>query len=167
MSFSTRWNTLTHSLDALGASIAPLGLRLLLAWEFGEAGWSKLHGENWFASIQDDFPFPFHLLSSDLNWTLATWAEWVFGAALLFGLGTRFAAGSLMVVTVVAIAAVHWPNDWSTLTELWQGYAITDRGHGNFKLPLIFLVMLLPLALQGGGRLSMDALLGRALARKS
>jgi len=32
---------------------------------------------------------------------------------------------ALMVLTVVAIAAVHWPAQWHTLAELWQGYTIT------------------------------------------
>jgi len=63
------------------------------------------------------------------------------------------------VLTIVAIAAVHWPTEWHGLAELWQGYAITDHGFGNFKLPLLFLVMLLPLILGGGGALSIDRLL--------
>src|SRR3546814_15493745 len=81
------------------------------------------------------------------------------------GLGTRLAALVLMVVTGVATAAVHWPADWSTLSELVQGYAITNKGHGNFKLPLIYLVALLPLVLQGAGKLSVDALLTRGYRR--
>lgn len=71
-----------------------------------------------------------------------------------------------MVVTVVAIAAVHWPAHWSSLAQLAQGYAITDRGFGNFKLPLIYLVALLPLLLKGSGRLSLDHVIrSRVLAR--
>jgi putative oxidoreductase len=67
--------------------------------------------------------------------------------ALLLGAGTRIAAAALWVLTVVAIYAVHWPSEWSNLAELWQGYAITNDGFGNYKLPLIYLVMLLPLML--------------------
>jgi len=62
---------------------------------------------------------------------------------------------------------VHWPDQWNGLGELWQGYAITDQGYGNFKLPLPFLAMLLPLILNGGGALSLDRLLAgpqRAIA---
>lgn len=36
------------------------------------------------------------------------------------------------------------------LTDLAQGYALTNTGHGNFKLPVIFLGILLPLILMGG-----------------
>lgn len=148
-------------LDVAGVWLAPLGLRLLLAWEFWEAGIEKLHGENWFGAIAHKFPAPLHLLPADLNWTLATWAELIGAVALLLGLGTRLFAFVLMGVTVVAIASVHWPADWNTLAELAKGYAITDRGFGNYKLPLLFLAMLLPLALRGPGRLSLDALLAR------
>jgi putative oxidoreductase len=79
------------------------------------------------------------------------------------GLGTRCFAVALSVLTVVAIAAVHWPAEWSTLAELWQGYSITDHGFGNYKLPLIYLAMLLPLILQGAGRSSLDHLIWRHL----
>jgi len=65
------------------------------------------------------------------------------------------------VLTIVAIAAVHWPAHWSSLAELALGYSISDHGHGNYKLPLIYLVALLPLLLGGAGRLSLDALLRR------
>jgi putative oxidoreductase len=86
--------------------------------------------------------------------------------ALLLGVGTRFAAAALWVLTVVAIYAVHWPSEWSSLAELWQGYAITNDGFGNYKLPLIYLVMLLPLMLGGGGRFSLDSLLAHLTARR-
>ena len=76
------------------------------------------------------------------------------------------AALSLMVVTLVATAAVHWPADWHTLSELAQGYAISNKGYGNFKLPLIYLVTLTPLLLSGAGKLSLDALLTRYFWRR-
>jgi putative oxidoreductase len=117
----------------------------------------KYRGSNWFGDIQEDFPFPFDLVPPDLSWQVATWFELVGAAALLVGLGTRFFGFSLLVLTMVATASVHWPMDWMTLSELAQGYAIRDEGFGNFKLPLIFAAMLLPLVLRGGGRLSVDA----------
>lgn len=149
------------ALDELGQWVGPLGLRLLLGWEFLEAGLEKWNGQNWFGDIQDRFPFPFNVIPPDVSWQMATWFEIVGGIALLVGLGTRFFAASLLVLTVVATAAVHWPADWSSLTELAKGYAITDDGHGNFKLPLIFGVMLLPLILSGPGKLSLDRLAWR------
>lgn len=152
---------LMDRLNPVGEWLAPLGLRVLLAWEFYESGLEKLHGENWFAELADKFPPPFSLLGPEVNWALATWLELLGSLALLVGLGTRCFAVALSVLTVVAIAAVHWPAEWSTLAELWQGYSITDHGFGNYKLPLIYLVMLLPLILQGAGRSSLDHLIWR------
>lgn len=143
----------------VGQWLSPLGLRAVLAWEFFEAGREKLLGANWFADLGDRFPLPFSLLGADINWTLATSLELTGSLALLVGLGTRYAAAVLWVLTIVAIYAVHWPSDWSSLAELAQGYAITDMGHGNYKLPLIYLAMLLPLILNGGGRFSLDHLI--------
>ncbi len=136
-------------------------MRLFLAWEFFESGLEKFNGANWFADLQANFPFPFNLLPADLNWQLSMWAELICPLLLLLGLGTRLASAVLMVITVVAIAAVHWPAEWSTLGELARGYAISDQGYGNFKLPLIYLVALLPLLLKGSGRLSLDHWLWR------
>jgi len=150
---------LMSRVDGVGQWLAPLGLRALLAWEFFEAGREKLQGQNWFADLGDKFPLPFSLLGPNVNWTLATWMELAGAVALLLGLGTRYAAAALWVVTVVAIYAVHWPSDWSSLSELWQGYAITNEGFGNYKLPLIYLAMLLPLMLNGAGRFSFDHLI--------
>lgn len=157
----SRLFSLNARLNDVGAWLSPLGLRVLLAWEFYESGLEKLHGENWFAEIGAHFPPPFSALGPDLNWTLATWLELAGACALLLGFCTRASAFALWVLTVVAIAAVHWPEHWSGLAELWRGYAITDQGFGNYKLPLLYLAMLLPLVFSGGGRLSLDHLLFR------
>jgi len=158
------YDEMASRLSAAGDYIWPLALRLILFWEFWEAGIRKLKGDNWFAEIpwaewQKGFPWPFEALPVGLNWFLATWAEILFAIALLLGLFTRFAAVSLLVITMVATAAVHWPAEWAGLNELWDGYVITARGGGNFKLPLLLLIMLLPLIFRGGGRISLDALL--------
>ncbi|WP_371366840.1 DoxX family protein [Pseudomonas sp. QL9] len=151
----------TRPLDSLAAWSADIPLRLFLAWEFLESGLEKWNGDNWFAQIHDAFPFPFNYLPASFDWQVSMWAELIAPLLLLLGLGTRFASAALAVVTVVAIAAVHWPAHWSTLAELAQGYSISDNGFGNYKLPLIYLVALLPLMLKGSGRLSLDALLHR------
>jgi putative oxidoreductase len=151
-------------LEQFNAWLPPLFLRLILAWEFGEAGFEKLHGENWFGSLT--FPFPFNLLPSELSWHLSTFFEIVGAFALALGLATRFFTASLIVLTIVAIAAVHWPASWSTLAELWQGYAITNKGFGNYKLPLLYLIMFLPLLFGGAGCLSLDYLFGKRYKSK-
>ena len=134
--------------------LPPFLLRLVLAYEFWEAGLMKIESKNWFSQL--DFPFPFNLFSDDSLWTLATWFEITGAIALLLGLGTRFFAAALMMLTLVAIHTVHWPVDWHTLAELSRGFTITDDGYGNFKLPVIYLIMFLPLLFSGAGKWSLD-----------
>lgn len=165
------WASLTDRLETLAPWLGWLTLRLLTGWEFLDAGLEKYAGENWFSHIQEQFLFPFNHLPAELNWQLAMWFEIIGGAALMLGAFTRFFAVSLCVITVVAIAAVHWPDSWSSLSNLWESYTISKRaeGYGNFKLPLMFITMLLPLVFSGGGKLSLDHLLrhwaGKALNR--
>ncbi|WP_375739524.1 DoxX family protein [Pseudomonas boanensis] len=156
-------NAFTH-LNRLGTWSADLPLRLFLAWEFFESGLEKWNGQNWFVDIQSAFPFPFNVLPADLSWQMSMWAELIAPLLLLLGLGTRFATFVLMGLTVVAISAVHWPEHWSTLSELAQGYTISDKGYGNYKLPLIYLIAAMPLLLNGSGRFSLDHLLFRRKA---
>ncbi len=132
-----------RTLDLGGAWIGLLGIRLLLAYEFGMAGLEKLRGDNWFADIQGDFPFPFSVVPVELSWFLATWTELIGAAALAIGLGTRFWALSLLILDIVAWASVHGAN----------GYNVCDNG---YKLPLLYALMLIPLVLSGSGRLSID-----------
>jgi putative oxidoreductase len=155
------WSALVVRLRATGEALPPLILRLIMGWEFFEAGREKLRGENWFASIQADFPFPFDQIPASISWSMATWFELIGAVALWIGLGARFFAFSLLVLTFVATAAVHWPDMWSMWSDLLKGYAISDQGHGNFKLPLLFVAMLLPLIFNGPGKLSLDHLVAK------
>jgi putative oxidoreductase len=153
-------------LNWFGAWLPQLVLRVLLAWEFWEAGVEKYRGANWFADIQERFPFPFSVVPVDVSWKLATWTELLAPILLVLGLGTRMAGIALAILTVVAIAAVHWPSQWQTVGDLLKGYVISDDGYGNFKLPLLFMAMLLPLILSGPGRLSIDRLIERWYAAR-
>jgi len=147
------------SLDLIGLWLGLLSLRILLGWDYFESGLEKFHGGNWFMDIQDKFPFPFSVVPPEISWQMATWFELIGGIALVLGLATRFFSVSLIVLTVVAIASVHWPESWSSFGELMKGYVFTDQGHGNFKLPVIFIGMLIPLVLSGPGRFSLDHLI--------
>jgi putative oxidoreductase len=166
------YDNTTARLRSSGDYLWPLALRLILFWEFWEAGITKLNGTNWFADVpwadwQKGFPWPFDLLPPQLNWLAATWGELAFSALLLLGLFTRFAALALLAVTAIATAAVHWPARWGSLETLWTGYVITADEAGNFKLPLLFVCMLLPLVFHGGGKVSLDHLLLKMTGRDS
>ena len=157
------WGWLTAHLRGAGEYVPRLVMRLVMGWEFWESGLEKLHGDNWFADVQQHFPFPFDVIPPEISWSIATWFELVGAVMLWIGLGTRFMAFSLMFLTFVATAAVHWPDMLSMWSDLLKGYSVSDHGYGNFKLPLLFVVMLLPLVFNGPGKLSLDHLVARAL----
>ncbi len=154
-------NQVIGLLNPAGDWVALLPIRLLMAYEFGKAGMMKFNGNNWFANYQDNFLFPFNYVPVEVSWFMATWVEILGGFALVFGLFTRFWAFSLIVVSVVAISGVHWPDDWNSLAELWKGYAITNKGFGNYRVPLLFIAMLIPLVFSGPGKLSIDHILAK------
>lgn len=160
-SLVTLKNQVTDTLDGVGDWVALLPIRLLMAYEFGRAGLMKLNGSNWFANVQDNFPFPFNVIPVEISWFLATWTEILGAIGLALGLFTRFWALGLIILTFVAIAGVHWPDSWDSLAELWKGYSVSDKGFGNFRIPLLFGAMLVPLVLMGPGKLSLDELLAK------
>ena len=135
-------------LSAFGSFFSMLLLRLFIAWEFWEAGQSKLNGRNWFENIVDDFPFPFDVIPTSISWFIATWAEVLGAIALAVGLATRFWAFTLIILDIVAWYSVHAGN----------GYNVCDNG---FKLPLIYLIILLVLLFSGAGKLSADHIIER------
>ena len=156
-------NQVIGKLEFAGEWGALLLIRLLLAYEFGKAGLMKFNGNNWFANYQDDFLFPFNVVPVEVSWFIATWAEILGSFCLVVGLFTRFWALSLIILTLVAISGVHWPSDWSGLSGLWESYAVSRQSdaHGNFRIPLLFIAMLLPLMFRGAGKLSVDHILAK------
>ena len=142
MSLQSTICSLNRGLSSIGAWLSLLGLRLLLAWEFFWPGIGKL--QQGVSSFTDyDFPFPFNVLPVAVNWFLATWVEILGALGLALGLGTRFWAAGLIILDAVAWASVHADN----------GYNVCGNG---YKLPLIFMVMLVPLLLSGAGKFRID-----------
>lgn len=145
-----RLKPLLDGLDTAGAWFGLLALRLVLAKEFWNAGQAKLNGQNGLFDIQAQLPFLFSMLPPSFSWQLAAGCELLGALALLLGLGTRLSALALSILTLVAIAAMH----------AGHGYTIS-----GWKLPLIYLAMLLPLILSGPGKLSIDHWLRRHFLR--
>ena len=72
------YDNVTARLKTSGDYLWPLALRLVMFWEFWEAGIKKLRGENWFADIpwadwQKGLPWPVSVVPTDRNWLVATW----------------------------------------------------------------------------------------------
>ncbi len=154
-------NQVIGILDPIGGWLMLLPIRILLAYEFSTAGMMKFNSNNWFANDQDNFLFPFNYVPVEVSWFMATWAEILGGLCLLFGLFTRFWAFSLIIVSIMAISDMHWPDSWDNLSELWKGYAIINKGFGNYRVQLLFIAMLIPLVFSGAGKLSIDSILAK------
>jgi putative oxidoreductase len=75
--------------------------------------------------------------------------------ALILGLLTRAGAVAIGILMVGAVLSVHLPYGFFMN---WSG---TQAGEG-FEFHLLVLAMVVPLALEGGGRASIDAALSRA-----
>ncbi|MCT8571492.1 DoxX family protein [Glaesserella parasuis] len=135
------------------AGFGLLGLRLFVAYEFFEAGLEIRYVQNWFAVIHEQFPFPFYLLPSEINWAFAMGAELLFPLLLVVGLFTRFSALGLSVLTIVAWYAVH----------SGMGYNVCQNG---YKMALVYLVILAPLMFQGAGMVSVDFWLQKRFSAK-
>lgn len=150
MNFLLSWRE--KALEVL-QGLGLLGLRIWVAQEFMQAGWTKLQGgttaPEWFAQLQ--FPAILAWLGPDLNWVMAGWGEVLLGSAILVGLFSRFAAAGLLFITWVAVYTVHFDLSWAGWNQIE-----TDDGAG-FKVPLMLALMLWAVLTQGPGRYAVDA----------
>ena len=172
--------------------LAPLSLRLYLAYPFLYAGREKLAGiENtiqWFGNPDWGLGLPFPALLA----YLAAYTEFI-GALLLFiGLATRWISLPLMATMLVAIFAVHGDNGWFAIAQSSDPEVALRLGaarellqeHGNYawltgkggivilqngiEFAVTYLIMLFTLLFTGGGRfVSVDYYLSQIFPDKS
>lgn len=134
--------TLSHVADAVlrvaaGAFLVPHGAQKLFGW-FGGGG---LAGTGQFFETQLGY-------SNGLLVALAVGSVEVFGGlALALGLGTRLAAAAVAVLLAVA-STVHLPIGF-----FWTS--------GGWEYPVLWSILALSYAVKGGGRYSLDRLIGR------
>ena len=78
-----------------------------------------------------------------------------FGGGLLLALGlvTRVAAALVVGLMTVAIIQVHWSNGF-----FWT--------QGGYEYPLLWGILALSFVIRGGGRFSLDALIGREIGTR-
>ena len=148
------FNTLIHRVLASEAGWPTLALRLPLGVIFVAHGAQKLFGwfggyglegtGQWMASIGLE---PGYLMA-----LMAGSAEFFGGLALAIGLLTRPAALLTAFTMLIAIFSVHIDN----------GLFMSNNG---YEYALTLLVAAVALAIQGGGRFSVDALLSQRLGQ--
>lgn len=127
----------------------PLGyaiIRVVVGLTMLPHGWGKLHEFGRFADgLAKRGWEPAVVLTG-----LVTFTEF-FGAILVvIGLFTRFAAAAMAIELAIITFTVHWAN----------GFAWTARG---WEYPMMWGIICFGIALRGGGRYSVDRLIGREL----
>lgn len=118
------------------------GLSIDLVHGHFKLGWPHLSDSAVFL-FEEEYKLP--LISPEFAAVAATFAEHLFPLMLLFGLGTRFAALALLVMTAV-IEIFVYPDAWPT--------------HGAWATVLLMLMAM------GPGRVSLDAWLCRHFGGK-
>jgi putative oxidoreductase len=119
-----------------------------MAGEFIPSGWSNLHSLDKMTAYFESL----HIPAPALNAMASAATELVAGALLLVGLATRFAAAALIVVMTVAIltARIHEAGVKSIDTFLYLSEPC-------------YVIILAWLVFHGGGRVSVDARLGKRI----
>ena len=125
---------------AVGEGIALLLNRVAVAGVFWRSGRTKVEPGSWL-DVTDTTLFLFRTeyagvpLPAELAAPLATYAEHVFPVLLVLGLATRFAALSLLIMTLV-IQLFVYPDAWWSVHLLWVAMTsiLLARGGGLFSL---------------------------------
>lgn len=137
----TPYDRLTDWLASrLPEGLALLLTRIALAGIFWRSGRTKVE-EGSALSISDNAYFLFEYeytglpIPADIAAPMATYAEHVFPLLLVLGLFTRFAALSLLVMTLV-IQFFVYPDAWWTTHIVWVAMAavLVSRGAGAISL---------------------------------
>jgi putative oxidoreductase len=129
--------------------ISPALARLTVGLVFFRSGWAKLHALDGVTAYFAELGLPAPAFQA----RLASTTELVCGGLLLLGLATRFAAVPLVVTMCVAIRTALWEQ----VSGLGSLVALSE---------VAYIALLVWLATDGGGPLSLDRLLAGARARR-
>jgi len=114
-------------------------------------GAQKLFG--WFGGYGLEATGQFFVAKLGLPASLALVAGLIeFGGGLLLAAGLATRAAAALVAGLMAVAIVH--------VHLGAGFFWTD---GGYEYPLLWAIIALSYAIRGGGRYSVDALIGREI----
>jgi putative oxidoreductase len=129
------------AMEAIPYWLIALIARFAIAGVFWRSGQTKVDGwQIWqpnsdaFTLFQQEYKLP--VIDPNIAAYLATWAEHLFPLLLVIGLATRYAALSLLVMTLVIEIFVYpfaWPTHgtWATcfLLLMWRGAGAVSLDH--------------------------------------
>jgi putative oxidoreductase len=154
LSVANQQNSVIPAFGAMETALAPFGeplVRVAAGLSLVPHGSQKLFG--WFGGYGVEATEQFFAAKLGLPPSLALVAgliEFFGGLALAAGFLTRPAAALIVGLMAVAVVAVHLP----------AGFFWTN---GGFEYPLMWGLVALSFVLRGGGRYSVDALIGREI----
>ena len=137
----------------LGAALSwlpPTVARLAVGWVFFQSGWGKLHD----LGKVTDFFTQLGLPAPAFQAALTSTTEFVCGSLLLLGLGTRLAAAPLIITMMVAIRTALWDQ----VDSIGALFGLAE---------FLYIALLLGLATNSGGPLSLDWLLEHRTERRT
>ena len=129
--------------------LPPTVARFAVGWIFFQSGWGKLHD----LGKVTDFFTQLGLPAPAFQAAFTSTTEFVCGSLLLMGLGTRVAAVPLIITMIVAIRTALWDQ----VDSLGALFGLTE---------FLYIALLLGLATNGAGPLSIDWLLEHLTARR-
>ncbi len=129
---------------AFGEGISLLLVRIALAAQFWISGRTKVEEGTWLSINEVQYiifenEFSGLPLSPEIAVPVTTYAEFLFPLLLFAGLFTRFAAGALLVMTLV-IQFFVFPDAWWSVHVMWTALAaiLISRGGGLLALDRVF-----------------------------
>jgi len=131
----------------LGRDIAPLLARFAVGTLFLTSGWGKLHKLGEFVAYFGELGIP----APEFMGRLVAATELMGGALLLIGLLTRLATIPLIITMIVALLTALREK----VTGLSELFSLSEA---------LYIVLLVWLALEGAGRISIDELIRRRLS---
>ena len=149
-------NSLTLQVTEKLGFIAPLATRIVIGLAFFQAGSGKFrHFDNIVGFFQGlGIPFP------AFNAGLVASMETVGGIMLILGLFTRFFASGLSITMVVALITA----DSASFLSSWSG---ASENSPTDVTAFVFLLFMLWLVFYGAGKVSLDAILRKALGTET
>jgi putative oxidoreductase len=151
-------------LRATFARSAALPLRLIVGYGFlvhGLAKWSK--GPQAFAAILHAAGVPAsHLMA----WATIV-VEIIGGVAFLLGAFVSLVSIPAIILLLVAIVTVHWPNGFSSIKLLSFSNGRARFGPPGYECDLLYIACIVALTIMGPSAWSVDALLRRESPHKA
>ena len=157
-------NEKVSTLFEKGVDVPLLFLRAILAYTFYSPAISKFSAIEQTAGFFEYLGIPWPLF----NAYLVAGTELVGAIFLTLGLLTRIVSVPLLIIMLVAIATVHGANGFHVILpgSEWSDPYINGEAikgtvvilQNGYEMVMYYMAMLMVLATQGGGRLSLDYL---------